>query len=95
MPPSFIERIFGRGDKSPKMIAKDRLRFVLMHDRADIPAPMMEEMRREILVVLSKYVDIDEKLLDVSVERVDNTVALIANIPIRRIHTENSGRPPN
>ena len=45
MPLNFIERLFGKTEKSAKSIAKDRLRLVLMHDRADIPAPMMEAMR--------------------------------------------------
>jgi cell division topological specificity factor len=95
MPLSFIERLFGKGEKSAKTVAKDRLRLVLMHDRADIPAPMMEEMRREILLVLSKYVDIDENALEVNLERADNsnTVALVANIPIRRVHVESPGAP--
>lgn len=86
MPLNFIEKLFGRNDKTAKDVAKDRLRLVLMHDRADIPAPMMEQMRLEILQVLSKYVDIDEKSLEVNTERADETVALIVNIPIRRVH---------
>ena len=38
MPLSFFDRLFGKNEKSAKSIAKDRLRLVLMHDRADIPA---------------------------------------------------------
>ena len=94
MAQSFFERIFGRGEKSAKMVAKDRLRLVLMHDRADIPGPTMEAMRREILLVVSKYVDIDEDLLEVSLERANDTVALIANIPIRRAAPPRSDQPP-
>ena len=72
------DKLFGRNDKSPRMLAKDRLRFVLLHDRADIPAPMMEEMRREILGVLSKYIEIDESALEVNLEKNEDAVALIA-----------------
>jgi cell division topological specificity factor len=89
--PTLFERIFGRSDKTPRAEAKDRLRVVIMHDRADIPGPMLEQMRNEILAVLSKYVDIDEKLLDVSLERENEEVALVANIPIRRVRTEHDG----
>ena len=85
MPLSFFDRILGRTEKSAKSVAKDRLRLVLLHDRADIPAPVMEEIRREILLVLSKHLDIDEAMLDVSLDSSDETVALIANIPIRRV----------
>jgi cell division topological specificity factor len=83
---NLLQRLLGIGDKGTKGIAKDRLRFVLLHDRATIPAPVMEKMRQEIMEVLSKYVEIDETALDVSVERVDDSVALIANIPIKRVH---------
>src|SRR5579862_5648694 len=95
MPLNFLDRLFGRTEKSAKSVAKDRLRLVLMHDRADIPAPMMEQMRLEIMAVLSKYVDIDEKALEVNLERSDDdsTVALVASIPIRRVHTAKSAAP--
>lgn len=85
---NLIDKIFGKGDRSARSVAKDRLKLVIMHDRADIPAPMLEAMRREILEVLSKYVDIDEAALDVNLERADDAVALVANIPIRRVRTE-------
>jgi cell division topological specificity factor len=86
---SLLERLFGGKDRSGA-VAKDRLKLVLMHDRADIPAPMMEAMRKDLLAVLSKYVDIDETDLDVALEKADGTVTLVTNIPIRRVRTERS-----
>lgn len=83
---SFIERLLGKKDSS-QSIAKDRLKLVLMHDRADLPAAVLEQMRAEMLEVLRKYVEIDESELNVALEREDNTVALVANIPIRRVRT--------
>lgn len=85
---SFFEKLFGRPEASVRDTVKDRLRLVLMHDRADIPAPMMEQMRLEILQVLSKYVEIDQAALEVSLERSEGSVALLANIPIRRVRQE-------
>ena len=87
-----LDKLFYR-DKSAKDVAKDRLRLVLMHDRADIPAPVMDAMRREIMQVLSKYVEIEESALDVSLERAEGTVALIANIPIRKVIAQPSSIP--
>jgi len=59
-----------------------------MHDRADIPAPVMDALRADIMAVVKKHLDIDESLLDVAVERDGNAVALVANIPIRRVRPE-------
>lgn len=84
---TLFDRIFGKPEKTAKAVAKDRLRLVLMHDRADIPGPMLEALRKDLLVVLSKYVEIDEEHLDVGIERDANEVALVANIPIRRVRT--------
>jgi len=85
---SLLERLFGKNDKSARAVAKDRLRLVLMHDRADIPAPMLENLRRDLFKVVSKYMEIDEAALDVNLERENETVALVASIPIRRVRTE-------
>lgn len=82
---TLLERIFGKAEGKSKSVAKDRLQLVLMHDRADIPAPMMEQMRQEIIAVIAKYVEINEADLKVDLERADTTVALVANIPIRRV----------
>ena len=80
-----VDRLLGRADKNPRTVAKNRLQLVLMQDRTALPAAVIEKIRKEILVVLSKYVDIDESALDFSVERADDAVALVANIPIRKV----------
>ena len=90
----FIERILGKQNHTAKAVAKDRLRAVILLDRADIPGPMLEQMRKEIFVVLSRYVDINEAELDVNLEKEDDAVALVANIPIRRIKSESDGQGP-
>ena len=82
---NLFDRIFGRQEDKSKSVAKDRLKLVLMHDRADIPPAMMEQMRQEIVAVIAKYVEINEAELRVDLERADTTVALVANIPIRRV----------
>jgi cell division topological specificity factor len=78
-----INRIFGKDDKTPKAIAKDRLRVVLVHDRAAVPAPVMEALRSDLIQTLSKYFEIDDTF-SVALEDSDDAVALVANVPIRR-----------
>ena len=85
---TLIERIFGRPADSSKDAAKDRLRLVLMHDRTDIPATMMEAIRSELIIVMEKYVEIDREALEVQLEKDAGAIGLVLNIPIRRVKTE-------
>ena len=83
-----IDRLLGRQDKNPRDYARDRLRLVLMQDRSALPASVMEQIRKDIIQVLAKHCDVDESSLDVSIERADGAVALIANIPIKHMRNE-------
>lgn len=70
-----------------KEAAKDRLKLILIHDRADLSPELLENIKCDIFKVLSKYVDIDTNELEVKLTRtgVDEGClpALIANIPIK------------
>jgi cell division topological specificity factor len=60
------------------------LQLVLAHDRSDLNPELLERMRREILEVVQKYVEIDIESGDVSLTTDDRVTALVANLPIRR-----------
>lgn len=64
--------------------AKNRLKLVLMHDRSKLAPGTLEQMRDELVDVISKYVEIDKEALDLNLENETNTIALVANIPILR-----------
>ncbi|ABR32686.1 MULTISPECIES: cell division topological specificity factor MinE [Clostridium] len=75
---------------TPKEVAKDRLKLILIHDRGEIAPDIIEKIREEILEVISKYIDIQVEDVEISVnkngdEEGENTSALIANIPIKSI----------
>ena len=89
-----IDRLLGRQDKNPRDSARDRLRLVLMQDRSALPASVMEQIRKDIIQVLAKHCDVDESSLDVSIERADGAVALIANIPIKHVRTDEARSSP-
>lgn len=76
------------GSNKSKNVAKDRLKLVLIHDRAMIPPSLMEKMRDEIISVISKYVEIDTENFNIevsSLEDQDRKTALVANIPIKNL----------
>ena len=80
----FLMRLFSRGQES-KNIAKERLRLVLIQDRSSMSPELMEQLKNELIAVISKYVEIDTEEIDVSLNREDNSVALVANIPVKQI----------
>ena len=70
-------------------VAKDRLKLLLVSDRADCSPDVMEAIKNDIIQVISKYMEIDAEGLDIQItqtesEATNGTVpALYANIPIK------------
>ena len=68
--------------------AKERLHMVLMQDRANVSADYIDLMKQDIIDDIKKYIDVDEKEIDVRLTnqiRNDGTngaPSLYANIPI-------------
>lgn len=79
----FLDRFFG-GGKS-KNVAKERLQLVLIHDRADISPQVMEDLRKELIEVISHYMEIDAGNIELELEKEDRSVALVANIPVKNV----------
>ncbi|MBU3189760.1 cell division topological specificity factor MinE [Clostridium bowmanii] len=72
-----------------KDIASDRLKLILIHDRADFSPDFLEMIKADILKVISKYADIEtgeiEVRLTTTEEYEGSSPALIASIPIKKI----------
>ena len=85
-----INKLLGRQPASANT-AKQRLQLVLAHDRSDLNPELLQQMRREILEVVSRYVEIDLEEGDVSLETEDRVTALVANLPIKRARAVAAG----
>lgn len=77
-----------------KAVAKERLQLVLMQDRANVSAEFLEMMKNEIVSVIQKYIDVDEKAMDIRLTTEPNEDGtngipkIYANIPIIQIKNE-------
>ncbi|MBP1759697.1 MAG: cell division topological specificity factor MinE [Firmicutes bacterium] len=78
----FINRMLGRESASSKTVAKERLRLVLVHDRASISPAMLNRLREDLVKVISNYMEIDENALECNLCQDEREVALVANIPV-------------
>ena len=70
-------------------VAKDRLKLLLVSDRADCSPDVMEAIKNDIIQVISKYMEIDPEGLDIQITQTESETnngtvpALYANIPIK------------
>jgi len=80
-----------RKKNSSSTIAKDRLKLLLVSDRAACSPEILEAIKNDIIQVISKYMEIDAEGLDIQITQTESdsnngTVpALFANIPIKDI----------
>lgn len=75
--------------KSSGNVAKDRLKLVLVSDRANCSPEIMEQIKNDIISVISRYIEIDADGLDIKITQTESegnngsVPALYANIPIK------------
>ena len=78
---NIFNRIFSKEPSSAEK-AKDRLRLVLSSDRTDLSAAAMENLKDDLLEVLSRYIQIDPKAMRIDITQEGRQQRLIADIPI-------------
>jgi cell division topological specificity factor len=75
--------------KTSSNVAKDRLKLVLVSDRAGCSPEIMEQIKNDIINVISRYIEIDLEGLDIKITQTESegnngsVPALFANIPIK------------
>ena len=79
---NMLNRLLGRGEPRSGEIAKDRLRLVLVQDRVNLSAEKMNELKDDLIKVISKYVEIDRDGIEISLTQSARQSRLTANIPV-------------
>lgn len=78
---SFLHRLMNR-EKSSARDAKERLKLVLVHDRADISPGRLDDMKDDVIEVISRYVEIDRGGVQISLTKDRTSQRLVADIPL-------------
>ena len=66
---------FGKRKEQSKDVAKERLKLVLVHDRADLSPKLLEMMKGDIIRVISEYAEIDKNGIDIKLTRMKKEVS--------------------
>ena len=75
------KKLFGESNAS-KSVAKSRLHFVLVQDRAGLTNDEMAIFKEEMVKVIEKYFVIDKEGFDIKYHRLADTTTLLINSPV-------------
>jgi cell division topological specificity factor len=83
-------KFFTRDEITSKDIAKERLRLILVNDRANVSPKFLDMIKSELVDMISDYMEIEEDGLEVKLTKIDdgtskNVPALVANVPIKKV----------
>lgn len=78
---NFLDRLTNRS--SSANTAKERLQVLLIHDRTHLPPGMMEDLREELIAVISRHMDVDRSAVRIEMAKEGRTQRLLADIPIK------------
>ena len=87
---SFFDKLLNRQPKSATQ-AKERLKLVLIHDRADIPPGVMDQLKDELIAVISRRIEIDPDAVSIQMTQEGREQRLIADIPLRTARRKRLG----
>ncbi|MDI6617371.1 MAG: cell division topological specificity factor MinE [Clostridiales bacterium] len=79
---------YGNGSKD---VAKERLKLILIHDRANIPPQFLSMIKGDLIKVISDYAEIDEEGIEITINtggeggRKSSVSSLVASIPIKKV----------
>ena len=84
----FFRQTEKKEEENTKEVACNRLKFVLMQDRTNLTPELMDRMRKELIELLSKYVEMDKEALELGFEQEGTQMALMLSIPVLRAKDE-------
>ncbi len=87
----FLKSLFAKDDSS-RDIAKKRLQLLLIHDQVNLTPEQMVEMKREIVDVIERYLNIEADDTYVALDRLDKQIRIVGSIPLKETDSDKRQR---
>ena len=78
----FLDSLFGRRQPTSREVAKERLQLVLVHDRIKISPALLDQMKDELITVISRYVEMEHNGVEVTFTQGRRESRMVADIPV-------------
>jgi len=78
---ALLQRLFNSKEESSS-VAKNRLQFVLVQDRAGLSNEEIAKFKSELILVIEKYFEVDKTAFDISYRRDSDMTTLQINSPV-------------
>ena len=85
---NFLKNLFKETESGD--LAKNRLKVVIMQDRSSLSPQIMEKMKKDLIAVFKKYVEIEENGIEVNIEKENHSMGLSISIPVKKLKAESS-----
>lgn len=82
---NFFDQFRGRNRRSANT-AKERLQLVLIHDRTDLSPGLLENLRDELIAVISRHVEVDRSSVRLEMTSEGREQRLVADIPLKNAY---------
>lgn len=63
--------------------AKERLQLVLIHDRTDLTPGELELLKDDLIVTISRHIEIDPSSVNINITQDGRAQRLVADIPLK------------
>lgn len=83
---NIFSRLLGQKEPTSRDIAKNRLQLVLVQDRVNLSPETMNELKDEMIKLISKYVVIEREGIEITLTKTGRRSRLTANIPVIGAH---------
>ncbi|MBC7340275.1 MAG: cell division topological specificity factor MinE [Firmicutes bacterium] len=73
------------GSPGSGAVARERLRLILVHDRAGCSPELLQALKDEMVTAVSRYLDVDRDGIEIRLVSGERHAVLSASIPVRAV----------